>query len=114
MMQDFKFSYDAENDDLFLYLEGAKSKGAIELGNFIIDLDENQNVIALQILEASEVLSKVLSNLIQLSKIKEIKIESNNFRNMRALKINIVTDSEKSEGVIALPDLRYESPALSY
>ena len=114
MMQNFKSSYDKENDDLFLYLDGSKSKGSIELGNFVFDLDENQNIVGIQIFEASPVLSRLLSNLVQLTIIKEIKIESNSFKNMRAVKINITTSSGKSEGVIALPDLNFQSPALEY
>ena len=114
MMQNFKYSYDEENDDLFLYLENSKSYGAIELGNFIFDLDENKNIIAMQILDASQVLSKLLSNLVQLNQIKEIRIGTNNFRNMRAVKMLLTTSSGKSEGVIALPDLDFESPVNSF
>ena len=38
-MKDFKFDYDEENDDLFIYLEGKKSAGAVEIGDFIVDFD---------------------------------------------------------------------------
>lgn len=114
MIQDFKYSYDKENDDLFLYLNGSKSKGSIELGNFVLDIDENNSLVGMQIFEASQVLSKILSNLAELTNIQSIRIETNNFRNMRAIKILLTTSSGKSEGVIALPDLNFESPALSY
>ncbi len=113
MMQNFKYSYDENIDDLFIYLEGTKSKGAIELGNFIFDLDENKKIVGIQIFEASKVLSKILSNLTELTNIKEIRIETNNFRNMRAVKMHLVTSLGKSEGIIALPDLNFKSPALS-
>jgi len=36
-MEDFKFDYDSENDDLFIYLPKVKSAGAVEMGNFIFD-----------------------------------------------------------------------------
>ena len=113
-MQNFKYSYDQENDNLFIYLENSKSKGAIELGNFVFDLDKENNLVGIQIFEASKVLARILSNLAELTEIKEIKIETNNFRNMRAVKISIVSSLGKSEGVLALPDLNFQSPALSY
>lgn len=53
-----KFSYDKENDDLFIYLPKSKSAGAIELGNFVFDFDENGKLVAIQIINASKVFSK--------------------------------------------------------
>jgi uncharacterized protein YuzE len=112
MMQNFKYSYCAENDDLFLYLENSKSKGSIEVGNFVLDFDKKDNLVGIQIFEASKIFSKILSNIVELTKIKEINIETENFRNMRAIKINIETSLGKSKGIIGLPDLNFESPAL--
>jgi len=112
-MKDFNFSYDNENDDLFIYIEGAKSKGAVELGNFVFDFDEKENIVAIEIFEASKILSKLISKIIELTKIKEIKAEVINFRNMNAMKIRIETDSGQAEGTIIIPKIKMESPALS-
>ena len=60
-MEKFSFNYDVENDDLFVYLKGKKSSGAIELGNFILDFDNKGDLVAMQILNVSEVLSKIIS-----------------------------------------------------
>jgi len=111
-MKDFNFSYDNSNDDLFIYIEGAKSKGAVELGNFVFDFDEKENLVAIQISEASKILSKLISRIIEITKIKEIKADIISFRNMNAMKMIIKTDSEKAEGTIIIPRLRGSSPAL--
>ena len=112
-MKKFNFDYDSENDDLFVYLEG-KSKGAIELGNFILDFDDEGNLIAMQILNASEVLSKLLSKIIELNKTKEMQVEIINFRNMDAIKFRILTQKTADSANILIPHIREKSPALRY
>ncbi len=109
-MEKFNFSYDSENDDLFVYLEGKKSAGAIELGNFILDFDEEGNLAAMQILNVSEVLSKM----IEISKIKEIKMEIVNFRNMDAIKFSISDNKIEEKTSILIPHIREKSPVLIY
>jgi len=113
-MKDFKFDYDKEHDDLFIYLDRSKSKGAIELGNFVFDFDKNENLVAIEIFEASKVLSKLLAKIIELNKIKELKAEVINFRNMAAIQIKITTDSGQDTANITIPRIKEESPALNY
>ncbi len=113
-MEKFNFDYDSENDDLFVYLEGKKSSGAIELGNFILDFDDKYNLVAMQILNVSEVLSKILSKIIEISKIKEIKMEIINFRNMDAIKFKISDNNTEENANILIPHIREESPVLRY
>jgi len=113
-MKEFKFDYDKENDDLFIYLEGAKSKGAVEIGNLVIDFDENENLVGLEIFEASEILSKFLSRVIELSKIKGLEAEATDFRNMASIKLKITTDNFSETTNIVLPRIIEQSPALNY
>jgi len=113
-MRKFNFNYDSENDDLFAYLEGKKSAGAIELGNFILDFDAEGNLVAMQILNASEVLSKILSKIVEVYKIKEIKVEIINFRNMDAIKFNINMGNQQDTANILIPHIREKSPVLRY
>ena len=113
-MKELKFSYEEENDDLFVYLENYKSAGAVELGNFVFDFDGDKNVIAIQIFEASKVLAKVVSKVIELTKIKKIEAEVTNFRNMDAMKMRIITDSGTSEGTVMIPLIKGKSPSLNY
>ena len=113
-MEKFNFSYDTENDDLFVYLNGKKSSGAIELGNFILDFDSDGDLVAMQILNVSEVFSKILSNMIKLSNIKELKIDIINFRNMDAIKFYISDGKNKETTNILIPHIREKSPVLQY
>jgi uncharacterized protein YuzE len=57
--------YDEEEDILF-FTKGKPSKGTLEIGDFIIDLDKDGNLTALEILNASSVLGlkpKLLSSI---------------------------------------------------
>lgn len=113
-MKEFKFSYDEENDDLFVYLPDSKSKGAIEIGNFVFDFDDSENLIAIQIFEASEVLSKLLSKILKLTKIKEIRADIINFRNMAFIKMEIISETEKEIISMPVPRIKEKSPAIDY
>lgn len=113
-MEKFKFDYDSNNDDLFVYLEGKKSAGAVELGNFVLDFDSKGDLVAMQIFNVSEVLSKVLSKIIEVSRIKEIKIEIVNFRNIDAIKFSISDNKAEGTANILIPHIREKSPVLRY
>jgi uncharacterized protein YuzE len=113
-MKNFKFDYDEENDDLFLFEEGKKSSGAVEIGNFVIDFDEDENFVGLEILDASEVLSKILSKVMELTKIKELKVDAINFRNMAAIKLKITTDKDTETANILIPKITEQIPELGY
>lgn len=113
-MENFKFSYDSENDDLFMYLEGEISKGAVELGNFILDFDDKGNLVAMQILNVSEVISKILSKIIKISELKEVKMNIINFRNMDAIKFYISDGINKETTNILIPHIREKSPVLNH
>ncbi|MBU0760580.1 MAG: DUF2283 domain-containing protein [Nanoarchaeota archaeon] len=109
-MEEFKISYDEDNDDLFMFLDGSKSAGAVEIGNFVFDFDKDEKLIAIQILNASEVLSKLMKKIISLTRISKIKVEVINFRNMDAIEIEL----EKERIPIIIPRIREGSPALRY
>lgn len=113
-MEKFKFDYDSENDDLFIYLEGKKSSGAVELGNFVLDFDNNGDLVAMQIINVSEVLSKILSKMIKASNLKEIKINIVNFRNMDAIKFYVSDGNYGETTNILIPHIKEKSPVLEY
>jgi uncharacterized protein YuzE len=113
-MEKFGFDYDAENDDLFAFKENGKSAGAVELGNFLLDFDEKGNLVAMEILDASKVLSKILSKVFSLAKIKEVKVNIINLRNMAAIKFEIATDSQRESANILIPHIIEKSPVLCY
>lgn len=113
-MKTFNFSYDEENDDLFVYLPDQKSKGAVELGNFILDFDDKGKLVAMQILNASKILSKILSKIMELNKIKKMELDIINFRNTDVIKFKVTTDTEEETANILIPHIREKSPVLVY
>ena len=114
-MEDFKFDYDKENDSLFAYLTDSKSNGAVEVGDFVFDLDKKGNLVAMEILNVSEVLKAVLTKMIELSKIKEFKVQIFNFRNNRAnVRFSIDDGVKKQSANIIIPRIAEKSPALAY
>jgi len=113
-MEKFNFSYDQENDDLFIYLEGIKSAGSVELGNFVFDFDKSENLVAIQIFDASRVLSKLLKKIAELSKIKEFRADITNFKNMSIIRLEVSTETNKEEIVMPILRIKEKSPALSY
>jgi uncharacterized protein YuzE len=115
IMQNFKFDYDKENDSLFVYLDGAKSKGAVEMGDFVFDFDGKGNLAAMEIFNVSEIFNAVLSKMIKLAKIKEFGVEIFNFRNSRAtIKFSISDDTERQSANIIIPRVAEKSPSLQY
>lgn len=111
-MEKFNFDYDEENDNLFVYLENKKSAGAIELGNFILDFDDKGNLAAMQILNVSEVFSKILSKIFEIKKLKEVRLDVINFRNMDAIKFKVIAGNQEETANILLPHIREKSPVL--
>jgi len=113
-MKTFNFNYDSENDDLFVYLDGARSEGAIETGNFVLDFDKSNDLVAIQIIDASKMLSAVLSKIINLSNLREFRAESSNFRNMSSVRFTIEDDNGRESANILIPRITRSSPALGY
>ncbi len=113
-MQKFNFDYDLENDDLFIYLEGKKSSGAIELGNFVLDFDDKGDLVAIQIINASEVFKKILSKVTEINNLKKIEADIINFRNMEAIKFRVLTDSDEETVNILIPHIKEKSPVLTH
>ncbi len=119
-MKKYNFSYDKENDDLFLFRSDRKSKGSIEFGNFIIDFDKNRNVVGLQILDAIDFLSQATPmNRREVKKVlKELtncRVDSFQMKNMILIKFLLSSKNKKETPVaIPVPDIRSKSPALVY
>jgi uncharacterized protein YuzE len=111
-MEKFNFDYDLENDDLFVYLEGKKSSGAIELGNFILDFDKTGNLVAMQIINVSEVFAKILSKMINPKNINQMEVEIINFRNIDAIKFRVTGDARTETASILIPHIKEKSPVL--
>ena len=113
-MERFDFNYDSESDDLFIYQRDKKSSGGVEIGDFILDFDDKGDLVALQILNTSQFLSKILEKIKQVSEIKEIKLEIINFRNMKAIKFKVSNGSIEESANILIPHIKQKSPVLNY
>lgn len=71
MARDLKIDYDKEEDLLWLH-EGRKIQDSLELGSFIIDFSKN-DVVGIEISNASEVLSRLSSKQISKSMLEGIQ-----------------------------------------
>ena len=113
-MKKFDIDYDAENDDLFVYLPGVKSSGSVEMGNFVFDLDSKGNLVGMEVFDASEFFKTIFSKMIEMSKIREFRADVINFRNTtNILRFSITTDSGTERDKIIIPRV-VDSPAVNY
>ena len=112
-MEDFKFDYDSENDDLFIYSNDRKSSGSVELGDFILDLDENLELVSLQIMNVSDVLRKLLTK-IDVNHLREVKLDLVDFRNMGMIKLSVMDHSISESANLLVPSLKNKSPVFGF
>ncbi|MCK4589557.1 MAG: DUF2283 domain-containing protein [Nanoarchaeota archaeon] len=117
-MQKFNFSYDKENDDLFLFNPKSKSKGSVELGDLILDYNSKKEFVGMQIINAS----KLIKDLIDqdessvknvLDKLKECKVEVKVKNNLLIIKVRLFSDLKEISPIISVPSIIESSPALA-
>jgi len=58
MVNDAKIDFDYENDILYLYT-GEKVKDSLQIENFVIDFSQDNKIVAIEILDASKILSEL-------------------------------------------------------
>lgn len=61
-MVNTKFSYDSERDDLLLRIPNTTSKGSIEFGDLILDYNAKKELVGIQMIHASQLLSAFLED----------------------------------------------------
>ena len=83
MIKKFKFDYDYENDSLFLYDPNSKSKGSIELDDFIIDFNTKKEIAGIEILNAS----KFFESLDE----EDLKVSKEILKSLEDCKVDIIT-----------------------
>ena len=112
----FRFDYDAENDLLYLYNPAKKSKGSVEFGELIIDLEKKGGIAGIEIFGASKYLSELTNKRISKRALKNLENASvsHSSRNGTVM-IKIVLRIEKEEilAPVAIQDMRYNSPVLA-
>ncbi len=117
-MRKFDFDYDLEDDDLFLYDSKSKSKGSVELGDFILDYDSKKQLVGIQIMNASKLLKdivneKEISIKKILSELKACNIDIKPKNNILVVKIFLISKAKELSPVIPLPSISESSPALA-
>lgn len=73
MVKDAKIDFDYENDILYLYT-GEKVRDSLQIEDFIIDFSHDNTIVAIEILDASKILSELSQT--NLTKDALSKIES--------------------------------------
>jgi len=117
MLSKFKVDYDSDEDLLYLYNTNKKSKGSIEFGDLIVDLEKKGEIVGLEIFGASKYLSELTNRRITKQSLK--KIEKANFsfitkKGTIIIKIVLPIEREKVPATIAIQNMEYQSPALAY
>lgn len=113
-MVNYKFSYDSEHDDLFVYTD-EKSKGSVEMGNFVFDFNQDGKLVALEVLNASKTFAKLMEHSIRaLKSLKSCQIDAANMRNMIMIKISLFYENGEITTTLFAPRVTETSPALEY
>ena len=118
-MKKFKFSYDKENDDLFLFNPKSKSKGSVELGNIILDYNNKKEFVGIQIMNASKLIKDITNEKIKdirdvLNNLKNSKVDAKIKNNLLTVKIYLYSESKEVSPIISVPSILESSPALAY
>jgi len=117
-MRKYKFSYDADNDALFIYHPRSRSKGGVECGQMIIDFNNKKEFVGIQLIGASGIIKdllgekqsvdEVLSNLI------DCRISEQRRGNMLLLRIVLSSKKKEIAPVLLIPSILESSPALAF
>ncbi len=107
-MQKFKFSYDKENDDLFLFNPKSRSQDSVLAGDIVIDYDSKKNIVGLQLMNASNLITKILNGNIAdvrsiLNNITDTKVNINKVNKMLIIEINLYNNNKGIFPLISLP-----------
>ncbi|MBI2106730.1 DUF2283 domain-containing protein [Candidatus Woesearchaeota archaeon] len=114
-MQNFNVSYDKEVDDLFLFSPKEKSKGSIEIGDIVIDMNNKKEVVGIQIMNAVELLIDLTEERLdpqyvenEINGLKKCKVDFKVKNNLLLIKMYIF----KRPTILSVPCIKTPSPAL--
>lgn len=96
MAEKIKIDYDEEFNDLYIYKLGKTSDFSVNLGDFVIDVGKGGSINGIEILEATDTISKLLNTRItkkDISEIKDAVIIASTHEN--ALYIHLALESRK-------------------
>jgi len=109
-MRKFKFDYDGENDDLFLFRADSKSKGSVEFGKkIVLDFNKDRELVGIEILDATKTLSELApakKEFINLLKnLRECKIEIRENAGLIIVRMFLISKAEEVPTTITVPCL---------
>jgi len=119
-MQEFKFDYDKENDDLFLYSPKTKSTASVEIGDIVLDFNKNKGLSAIEIMNATKFLRLAVSddtitiNKDTLDNIVSCKVDAKADNNFLFIKLLLLMKYKQKIPInLPVPRITKSSPALS-
>jgi uncharacterized protein YuzE len=117
-MQEFKFDYDEENNDLFIYSGKKKSAASVEIGDIIFDFDKERGLSGIEIMNAPGYLSALISGIkvskSALANLLSCKVESKIMNNLLLVKIILVMKEKEQIPVnLTIPRITNPSPAVA-
>jgi len=89
MARKVKVDYDHENDILWVY-SGEKVKDSLEIDNFVIDFSPEDKIVGVEMMNASEVISKLSLSRISKEMLADIKEASLSFYQSRELSYIVI------------------------
>lgn len=119
-MQKFKFSYDKENDDLFLFSSKSKSKGSVELGDLVFDFNAKKELVGIQIIKASKMIKDLVEEestitIVELlNNLTDCKVDIMTKNNLLLIKVCLVSKTKEIYPILSVPNIKETSPALAY
>ena len=93
MVKNAKIDFDTENDILYLYM-GDKVKDSLQIENFVLDFSSDNKIVAIEIMDASRILSELSEN--DITKDALSRIES-------AVLQNTLTSDKRSYSALQSP-----------
>jgi uncharacterized protein YuzE len=116
-MKKIDYFYDYNEDNLYIYKD-IKSYGSLEFGDSIIlDVDKNLDIIAIEFLNASKIISTLTGNKVTkkvLSNLKEAKIQTQKSGQIMITTFKLkISETEFIEDKISIPNIKYKSPVLA-
>ena len=109
-MRKYKFSYDADNDALFIYHPRSRSKGGVECGQMIIDFNNKKEFVGIQLIGASGIIKDLLGE----KQSVDCRISEQRRGNMLLLRIVLSSKKKEIAPVLLIPSILESSPALAF
>ena len=107
--------YDPESDSLAIFFADRKSSTSIENGDIVIDIDYKKNIVGIELLNATKILSYLTKQQIvkdTLERITDCALETKQFGNNIIVKFALTLSNKKIiENTIAVPIMSGEKLA---